>query len=157
VAPRARLTWARSSHVHLTLAFIGQVDEAAAVRVDAALSAPFSQAPFDLTFGGVGRFPARGPARVIWIGVRDGAGALISIAQQVVSRLRAAQVPVDEKPFHPHLTLARVRDASGLPRDWPREEVALSTRARVDAVTLFESRHAASGPPEYVVRRRTAL
>lgn len=59
-------------------------------------------------FGRVGAFPSLGRARVLWLGLEE---ALSTVRAQavLVGRLRAAELPVEDRPYRPHLTLARLR------------------------------------------------
>jgi 2'-5' RNA ligase len=65
-APRARLTWVAPERLHLTVRFIGEVDEARGAGITAALAPALDVPAFDLTAAGVGVFPRHGPPRVVW-------------------------------------------------------------------------------------------
>jgi 2'-5' RNA ligase len=90
-------------------------------------------------------FPSRGAPRVWWLGISEGGADLTALQALVASRLRAADIPFDAKPFHPHVTLARWRDSS--PSD--RRAVArlraeqghtpVLARLLVDSVFLYDS------------------
>ena len=136
--------------LHLTVRFIGDVDDDRRGAIAAALAPPLAVAPFDLTLAGVGAFPPTGAPRVLWAGVDDGreSTAARSSARSATgstasaSRLRSA-------PYSPHLTLARVRDADGLRSPCAARRRCgsrRSARRRVDAITLFESRLSPKGP-----------
>src|SRR6476469_4008599 len=103
LAPEAR--WARVEGLHVTLKFIGHVDDAAVGKIKAAL-ASIKAAPFEVTFTGVGFFPNPNAARVFWAGV-DGAESLPRLASSIDSALEKLGFPRETKPYHPHLTLAR--------------------------------------------------
>jgi 2'-5' RNA ligase len=132
---------------HLTVLFMGQVDDAAAAAIRHSLERPFEEAPFDLEIEGVGAFPASGPPRVIWIGVGAGRDAFVRVQRAAYERT-AAVLPLEpEREARPHLTLARVKEAGGLrarslvaglePRSLGRQRVA--------GVTLFHSRPVRGG------------
>ena len=76
LAPAGKLTWVAADRMHLTLRFIGQVDETRAERVLQALRPAVSRAPFRIRWGSPGAFPARGAPRVLWMkpGIPDGSG-----------------------------------------------------------------------------------
>jgi 2'-5' RNA ligase len=98
--PRARAM--RAENLHLTLAFIGELDEARAARVAAALGAlPFE--PFEWTLDAVGAFDR---ARVLWASGPDCA-PLAALAQRVRALLDELHVRYDRKPFVAHVTLLR--------------------------------------------------
>jgi 2'-5' RNA ligase len=98
--PRARAM--RPENLHLTLAFIGELDAARAGQVAAALGAlPFE--PFVWTLDAVGAFDR---ARVLWAAGPDSV-ALAALAQRVRTLLDGLHVPYDRKPFAAHVTLLR--------------------------------------------------
>jgi 2'-5' RNA ligase len=157
-APRARVTWIPCDRLHLTVRFIGEVEAAEAAAISAVLGPPLEMEAFTLGFGGAGAFPTSGRPRTLWVGITEGVDALARVERDVSARLAACGVPREERPFTPHLTLARVRDAAGL-RAAPLfdgiDADALGTMS-VDAITLFESRLSPSGPT-YVPLHRTTL
>jgi 2'-5' RNA ligase len=148
------------ARMHLTLLFLGAVPEARVPAVVESMNAPAGMAPFDVTFGGIGVFPPRGAARVLWIGVSEGADLLAQLQQQLAERIRAVGIVFDDRPFHPHLTIGRWRDTdrrrtSAVRRSTPdrlrREAAALDRSRRIAGVrvaraTLYQSRLSSSGP-----------
>jgi RNA 2',3'-cyclic 3'-phosphodiesterase len=158
VAPRSRIAWVTRDRLHITVRFIGHVDDPRGDTIRDVLAPPFGLDPFDLTIAGVGTFPPKGPPRVVWAGLGRGRDHLLTLERMVSVRLAQAGVPQEDRPYNPHLTLARVRDAAGL-RPAPLVEnlhdVALGTTS-VDAITLFESRLSPKGPA-YVALARTPL
>ena len=157
-APRARIAWIPPERLHLTVRFIGEVDEGRAAAIGAAFEPPFRTPSFDVVVGGVGAFPAKGNPRVVWAGIAEGATALVDLEREVSDRLTGCGVQKEDRPFRPHLTLARVRDAAGL-RTVPLLEGLVDRtlgRSRVDAITLFQSRLSPKGPT-YVPLLRTPL
>jgi 2'-5' RNA ligase len=103
LAPDAR--WARVEGLHVTLKFIGHVDDTAVRKIRAALSA-IKAAPFEVKFAGVGFFPNPNAGRVFWAGV-DGGDNLPSLASSIDAALEKLGFARETKPYHPHLTLAR--------------------------------------------------
>ena len=158
LAPRTRITWVTAERLHVTVRFIGHVDEAKADAIRAVLEPPLALHSFDLTVSGVGAFPPKGSPRVVWAGLTAGRDQLLTVERSVSERLAHAGVPREERPYRPHLTLARVREAAGL-RSAPLvdalRDVSLGTTS-VDAITLFESRLSPTGPT-YVPLARTPL
>ena len=156
LAPHARLTWIPPDRMHLTVRFIGEADAARADAIRNALMPPLPVCAFDLTVHGAGAFPKSGAPRVLWAGLTAGRESLLAVEQVVTERLREAGVPPEARPFSPHLTLARVRDAAGLRSGALLEglaDVPVGT-TRVEAITLFESRLSPKGPtyrPDLIV------
>ncbi len=101
---------------HLTLRFF---DELPGDRVDdvrAAAGTAVSGVPrFHLELEGVGCFPPRGPAKVVWVGCAAGREALLALSGALNRALESRGFPADARPFSPHLTLARARDRHGSP------------------------------------------
>lgn len=157
-APRARITWVPSERLHVTVRFIGEVDEPRAGALAAALKPELAITPFELASERVGVFPPRGAPRVFWAGLTTGVDSLAALEQDVSTRLEACGVPREDRPYHPHVTLARVRDAAGL-RSGPLLDGLTGRRFGawpVNAITLFQSRPSPQGHV-YVSLQRTAL
>lgn len=139
----------RPAALHLTLRFLGEIGEAEAVRVTAALGVLAVRPRFVLAARGLGAFPAPRAARVLWAGVGEGADAVRDLAAVVTEVTRFAPGPGrDENPYVPHLTLARFR----APRDL--EKVELFRRSRetewgacgIERVVLVRSQLSGEGP-----------
>jgi 2'-5' RNA ligase len=110
--PTRGLAWTPLEQLHLTLRFLGDVDEARVADLTTAL-ARVRVEPFVLPLEGLGAFPPRGPAQVLWAGVGHGHPRLFQLRQQIDDSVLALGLPVDLRIFHPHVTLARVkREAS---------------------------------------------
>ncbi|MEU4554111.1 RNA 2',3'-cyclic phosphodiesterase [Micromonospora violae] len=103
------------AQLHVTLAFLGDVEAARLVEVESALGLAAEwfhdgrDAPPRLSLGGGGRF-GEGRSTVLWVDLRGDVEALHELARLVRGRLRHARLPYDEKPFRPHLTVARPGD-----------------------------------------------
>jgi 2'-5' RNA ligase len=120
--------------MHVTLAFLGWTPDGQLDAVgEAARAAATGHGPFDLSFTGLGRFPASGRPRVVWLGVGEGAEPLAGLARAVTAELRARALNFDERPFAPHLTLARVREEASGPE-------ARTVAAAVDAIAVPDLR-----------------
>ncbi len=158
IARRARISWSAPERLHLTLQFIGEADPSRTQAIEQALEPPIDVPPFEMVLGGTGAFPGARRPRVIWAGVTAGAQRLRDLQHQVAARLSLAGVAPDDRPFQPHLTLARVRDAAGLrvPALLEGHTNAVLGRLSVGETVLFESR-ATAGGQEYVARQRTRL
>jgi len=136
----------RPEHMHLTLAFAGDAPDAVGAAIVESMRLDIAQAPFELAFGGVGTFPPRGAPRTLWLGVIGGADAIITLHASVASRFEAAGVPLDHRPLHPHLTLARWRHTSGSFRLKAADGNHHVATVEVAGVTLYQSRLSSSGP-----------
>jgi 2'-5' RNA ligase len=158
LAPHARITWVAPDRMHLTIAFIGNATEEQAEHVCRVLRPAIDVPAFDLTIAGLGAFPRTGLPRVLWAGLTSGRETLLRLERVVTARLADAQLAIEPRAYNPHLTLARVREASGLRARALFEAMSndsIGTTA-VDAITLFDSRLSSRGPT-YVALQRTAL
>lgn len=107
--PVAGVRWSPADNLHLTLRFIGETDDGKADRFAAALAGVRVE-PFILPVGGVGLFPTRGPAKVLWAGVGHGHTRLYQLRKQVDEALLAVDAGLAMPGFHPHFTLGRLDD-----------------------------------------------
>ncbi|MCS6815874.1 MAG: RNA 2',3'-cyclic phosphodiesterase [Blastocatellia bacterium] len=104
------VSWTRPAGVHLTLKFLGEVEEARLGRIGEALDEiARSAAPFELVTGRGGIFPTADRPRVLWIGVRDEQGILRALVAQVEDALAQQGFARETRPFTAHLTIGRVR------------------------------------------------
>ena len=158
LAPQARITGIPDDRLHITVRFIGSVDDGGADAIRQALEPALAVAPFDLTVAGTGAFPVRGAPRVIWAGIGTGGEGLRRVEQEVAARLARLGLPPEPRAYSPHLTLARVREAAGLRGSRLCEgfENQVVGTTRVETITLFESRLSPKGPA-YVALQKTPL
>jgi 2'-5' RNA ligase len=111
-AGRQELRWTAREAWHVTLAFLGQVDESAVTRLVPRLERAAQRHPsIPLAFSGAGAFPSASRANVLWSGLSGDRRALARLAESVAAGAsRAGAPPPDKKRrFQPHLTLARCR------------------------------------------------
>ncbi len=156
------LRWVREEQLHLTLRFFADLPPAGAEAAAEAARAACARVPrFDLEVRGIGRYPAHGPLRVVWAGLGTGREALVALAAALAAELAARDFPPEERPFAPHLTLARARDPRGS-RQAARAVAAfvptvgdLGVQA-VDALVLTRS-DLGSGPPVHTPLGRFPL
>jgi len=106
--PGAR--WVSPENLHLSLRFIGEVDEGIAEDVDTALGQIRAEAP-KVALAGVGCFESRNRAHTIWAGVRP-EPALFNLQQRVEKELQRTGLPPEGRKFMPHVTLARMKQTS---------------------------------------------
>jgi len=116
---RGDLRWTSREAWHVTLAFLGEVDENALSRLLPRLErAAHRHHDIRLAFAGAGAFPMAHRANVLWSGLSGDRRALASLAASIAAGAsRAGAPPPDKRSFKPHLTLARCRlpaDVTGL-------------------------------------------
>lgn len=140
--------WSRADALHLTLAFLGEVEETAAAPLASALAGAVAPLPpFAARIAGAGAFPPRGGARVLWLGLEP-AAPFEALAAAVRGAIAGCGLSFDEKPFRAHLTVARCRT----PWRESEREAALRTlgeagalELRVERIALIESRLGPAG------------
>lgn len=141
------------ANVHLTLRFLGEIEESIIQEVTDAMNSVGFQ-PFDIQFKGVGAFPSLSRINVVWVGIRKGHEELAEIAGRLEPKLRAIGIPSDKKGFSPHLTIARVR--TGRNRDRVAELISeLSEKdfgsMRAGSVRLKKSVLTPNGPIYFTI------
>lgn len=100
--------WVAEAQIHVTLRFIGDVDDKLVKVVIESLSG-IEAAPFSLAMQGVGCFPPKRDPKVLWVGV-DGSSALFGLQCAIEKALVRIGVPPEGRPFTPHLTIARLKE-----------------------------------------------
>src|SRR5436305_3242921 len=112
LASKASLRLVDPQQIHLTLAFLGEVRSPSAEQAVDAMQRPFSgMQQFSIAFGGLGMFPARGAPRVLWLGVLNGVTELMALQREVADRMSAIGLTLEDRAFHPHVTIGRWRSA----------------------------------------------
>lgn len=143
-----KVVWVKPAALHVTIRFLGEVEEAEAERVKALLAPPIAMAPFDVSWRGIGAFPSNRHPRALWLGVIDGAAQLAAIEAEVSKRVAGAAVDLDDRALLPHLTLGRIKTA-GKGIDWPKILQACELRnvkSHINRVTLYRSTLSHYGP-----------
>ena len=143
--------WVAPENSHLTLNFLGDIDEGQVEAIVSAMSGVASQVQaLTVALGEVGGFPTLARPRVLWVGLRGDVGPLTDLQQALERRLESLGFAPEGRPFAPHLALGRVRsgdrsrrsdDATGLALDGPVEEAV----QRVDRISLMQSTLRAQG------------
>ena len=99
--------WVSREQMHLTLRFIGEVETRQFEAIQTVL-AGIRCASFEMALKGVGQFPPKGKPRVLWAGI-TAPRPLHQLAGKVEAALRQAGIPPEDRPFSPHITLARLK------------------------------------------------
>ncbi len=105
--PEALLKWSPLDNLHITTKFIGNWPALQLHQVGYALRALPPHAPFSIQVKGFGWFPNPRAPRVLWAGI-DGGPALQELARTTEEALLPLGIAKEERPYSPHLTLARV-------------------------------------------------
>ncbi len=141
VLPEARLT--NPEKLHLTLAFIGEQPDSLKERlVETLAKATRDIPPFEITPGYINGFPSLHHPNVLWIGVKGDIDRLIVIQQRLEDELTDLKLPVDTRPFMPHITIAKFNspEISHKIEDQLREIMDRHLDPiYIDSIKLFES------------------
>lgn len=132
--------WYDANHIHLTMRFIGEVEDEVAGRVQQALYSIEAPA-IELVSDGIGLFFAKKRPRVIWVGLQP-AEPLKELRSRIDEALQDIDLPEDKKAFKPHVTIGKckksvdkgsVLDLKDDYGDWKEAE------GRLTSLTLFSS------------------
>ena len=153
--------WVNPENIHLTLKFLGEVDERQLHQVCRQLGEAARECTaFSLRCGGVGAFPSLTQPRTIWMGVEDQEGRLAQLQQRAESSLVGLGFPPEARRYHGHLTLGRIRynrrDSSELQQLIDAEAKTEFGILAVDEVVVFAS-SLSRGGPTYTAIGRCAL
>jgi 2'-5' RNA ligase len=124
------VAWVAAENLHITLKFLGGVDEGRLPTVVAALDAAVTVGAFDVAVRGLGAFPTPTRPRVIWAGTAP-APAFTRLAESVDRALVALGFSPEGRAFTAHVTLGRVRE--------PRRDAALTAALEAAATRAFGS------------------
>jgi 2'-5' RNA ligase len=100
--------WVKEEQIHLTLRFIGEVDDKVFQEIKKNL-AEIESLPFSIRLAGVGCFPSRAQPRIVWAGVDPGE-PVSALRNKVEAAMVNLGLPPEGQKFSPHVTLARLRD-----------------------------------------------
>jgi len=141
--PGAR--WIAPKNMHITLKFIGDIENGLADDIDIALQAVRAN-PMELNLNGVGVFGKKHGGRLIWVGVQSN-DALLRLYGKVEVALNNIGIARENRKFLPHVTIARLRNASAARVEAFVAEHAAFTAGPfgVSEITLFSSYLATSG------------
>ena len=139
----ADVRWVIPEKIHLTLKFFGNIEEARIEPIITAIEGSIHDTHvFSLGVKGIGAFPNWKNPRVIWMGLIDGKGILISLQKQLETDLERIGFEPEGRAFQPHLTLGRVNSSRGkeeLIRRMERYREEEFGNISVERVLLFKS------------------
>ena len=144
--------WQDDDQLHLTLAFVGEVDRHQAEDIAAALG-NVRHGPFEIRLDGIGTFDRRERLSAIWAGVRPH-DDLKSLRRTVKSALRSVGVEPEKRAYLPHITIARANISTGPIEGFVSAHGGLASEFfHVDHFALFESHLGRQGARYEIVER----
>lgn len=151
-----RIKWNDSGQWHLTLKFIGDVEETELDCLIISLQGHLADCfAGEVTFEGTGFFGSRDNPRVLWVGTRDSEW-LKDLKEMVEQGVSVLDLPYDGRPFRPHLTIARIKslkETSLLFEETDKKKNITWGVQTVKEVVLYRSRLTSDGPVYSVIER----
>ena len=158
--PDTRATWEKGDKLHVTLKFFGEISQGKVAMVtDAAGAASQDTSLLQLSLNGAGAFHSRGMPKVLWLGIEDKSGELERFHSRLESACEDRGFKREERPFHPHLTLARIRSSAGA-KELASAHRALGFEARdfqVSELCVMRSELAPEGSRYFDISRHSLL
>ena len=107
---KAKIKWFRNMQIHLTLKFLGYTPDKSVKGLKSVIASVIARyETFNLTISDTGCFPSPTRPRVLWLGVNGETNQLVSMVDELEKVLDVEGFPKADRPFVPHITLARIR------------------------------------------------
>ena len=146
---KADVRWIYPSNMHLTLKFLGEIQESSTENVIAVCKEVCClHRGFSLSLNGTGIFPNLRRPRVLWIGIGGETDFLCKLQNSIETALEKKGFPREDRVFTPHLTVGRVRSSRKLPRlleVFAKDEI-VTKPFTVEEVIAYKSRLTPRGP-----------
>lgn len=149
----ADVKWVEPDNIHLTLRFLGEIDQRQAEVISGVLeNIASARNSFKLRLSGLGAFPEISSPRVIWVGTEQAGQELKDIARNLEEELGKTGFPREEREFSPHITLGRLRSGKNRQalvkalESLLQQNQSACPEFTVDKITLFKSTLTAKGP-----------
>lgn len=146
--PNLRVNWDKAEKLHLTLKFLGDIDEVQLKNLSEAVEDSAKQiSDFEIKIAETGIFPSKRNGRVLWLGVQDKQGNLLKLNETLENECSKRGFAKETRAFKPHLTIARLREPqkSGELIEKHLNQNFNSEKFTVSAITIYESRLQKSG------------
>jgi 2'-5' RNA ligase len=135
--------WVEPESLHITLKFLGQVTEPQRGLLTAALAGAAAGIPcFDVEIGGFGAFPTMSKPNIVWVAAAA-APMLMELEQRVDARTQPLGFPREARPFHPHITIGRLKKSGARVESGPLDRMLASlvykSVIRVESLDLMRS------------------
>jgi 2'-5' RNA ligase len=146
----ASIKWVSPENTHITLKFLGNVDEARLPEIFAACRrAADGPIPFDIEMKTVGCFPDSRRPKVVWLGIGKGVEKVKELNQSIEAELESVGFSLEERAFRAHLTIGRVKGRQGIPGFChmleDKSDVIIGSM-RAEKISVMKSKTLPSGP-----------
>lgn len=144
-----RIKWIDPAGIHVTLAFLGSMDENIIPSIGKVMKESLEKHPaFEVQLGGVGVFKKLTDPRILWVGLEK-FEPVLAIRESLVDALGKADLFQDSRPFKPHITLGRPRgiaNPDAVKKVLDEVQRTPLKPQKVNEIILFESRIKPAGP-----------
>lgn len=153
IATHADVKWVEPKNIHLTLKFLGEIDEKKHERINLILDEVAGQKPsYKIRISSIGAFPKLDSPRVIWVGVDSGDKETKELAKALEEKIQKIGIPKEDRAFSSHITIGRTRSTKD--RDKLVQELnnlgskfsAENLEFSVNKITLYKSTLTPQGP-----------
>ena len=152
----ADVKYVKPENVHLTLKFLGYVNESRLEDIKVALETTLSGIrPFEVSFSGIGAFPNVSVPRVVWLGISRGGEELHGVRDRLEESLSRIGIEKEGREYHSHLTVGRVKSGRGRNKlvSWLKSNVELEIGwMKVSEIVLMESILKKEGPEYFPLK-----
>ncbi len=139
---RADVKWENRNQMHVTIKFLGGVEESMLPSViDTVEQCAKNAKQFGVSFQELGAFPNKRRPRVFWIGCVNEDGVLLKLKEDLDTTLRPLGFPVEDRAFHPHVTLGRVKERGNVRNllSMLEKRIFEPHAARIDGIFVMKS------------------
>lgn len=109
---KGMVKWVPAEQLHFTLVFAGELPESSLEGLREEVRT-IDVPPLSLHLSSLGHFPPRGEPRVVWAGLGGDVEAVTKLQAELAERAERHGVPIEKRPFVPHVTLGRVKSPFG--------------------------------------------
>ncbi len=150
-----RVAWVPAANLHLTLRFLGSVEDDLVEGITGACKkVALRHAPIEAKAVGLGAFPSPQKPHVLWVGVQA-PPTLSALQHDVEAAMVELGFDKEERAYHPHITVGRVKDSRGAAAEVWKSDAAFGS-SLMQEIIVYESRTRSAGA-EYVARARVPL
>ena len=141
--------WVEPQNIHLTLKFLGEIEENKIPKISQTLKAISCQVrPFTITLSELGAFPSHKYPRIIWIGIDEGKDELSKLAELIEDSLVQLKFPKEKRGFSAHFTLGRVKSRKNIESLCQKLSIIQVPKLKqeIKSIVLFKSTLTSKGP-----------
>jgi RNA 2',3'-cyclic 3'-phosphodiesterase len=142
--------WVNPDNIHLTIRFLGEINEAQMPGISQLLKDTLAQYPMtEISLEELGAFPVLNNPRVIWIGCKEKGNSLVKAYEALEKGFQAMGLSKDDHAFSPHLTLGRVKSRKNIEqfKSYCEQNKTIQVGIqKVESLTLFQSTLTSTGP-----------